>query len=44
MEKIDTLKCPIIEFRSSHSVMRSKRLPELIYIVKYGASVKEVTL
>jgi hypothetical protein len=43
MEKIDTFKCPIIEFRSSHSVMRSKsKLPELIYS-KYGASVKEAT-
>jgi hypothetical protein len=26
MEKIDTFKCPIIEFRSSHSVMRSKKV------------------
>lgn len=43
LTKIDTVKCPIVEFRTSHTVMRSKKkLPELIYS-KYGSSVKEVT-
>jgi hypothetical protein len=43
LQKIDTVKCPIIEFRTSSSVMRSKKkLPELIHS-KYGSSIKEVT-
>lgn len=39
----DVVKCPIAEFRSCRSLMRSKkRLPELIYS-RFGSSLKEVT-
>lgn len=43
LEKVDIIKCPIIEFRTCKQLMRSKKqLPELIHS-KYGSSVKEVT-
>ena len=43
MEKIDVVKCDIIEFRRCKSIMKSKhKLPRLIDS-KYGASLKEVT-
>lgn len=42
MEKVDTIDCPIIEFKTCQQLMRSKKkLPELIHS-KYGASIKEV--
>lgn len=43
LERIDTVKCPIVEFRTCNRVMKSKKkLPELIYF-RYGSSLKEVT-
>lgn len=43
MERIESTKCDIIEFRNCKTVMKSKkRLPKLIYS-KYGNSLKEVT-
>jgi hypothetical protein len=43
LEKIDKYKCPIVEFKTCNTVMKSKKkLPELVYS-KYGSSLKEVT-
>jgi len=43
MERIDVVSCPIIEFKTCSTIMRSKKkLPELIYS-KYGSSIKSVT-
>lgn len=42
-EKIDVVKCDIIEFRTCNSVMRSrKKLPEVIYS-RYGDSIRMVS-
>ena len=43
LEKIDKYKCDIVEFKTCHTVMKSKlTLPELVYS-RYGSSLKEVT-
>lgn len=43
MEKIDSVKCPVVEFKRCGILMRSKeRLPKLLY-TKYGPLVSEVT-
>jgi hypothetical protein len=43
LEKIEAVKCDIIEFRKCKSVMKSKnKLPKLIYS-RYGNTLKEVT-
>ncbi len=43
MEKIEIIKCDIIEFRTCKSIMKSKnKIPGLVYS-KYGDSLKEVT-
>ena len=41
-EKVDTIKCPIIEFRSCKTLMKSKKpLPELVFS-RFGASIKNI--
>ena len=43
LERIESVKCDIIEFRKCKSVMKSKKkLPKLIYS-RYGNTLKEVT-
>lgn len=43
LEKINIIKCDIIEFRTCKSIMKSKKkIPGLVYS-KYGNSLKEVT-
>ena len=43
LERIESVKCDIIEFRKCKSVMKSKKkLPKLIYN-RYGNTLKEVT-
>jgi hypothetical protein len=43
LERIDSVKCEIIEFRKCNSIMKSKnKLPKLIYS-RYGNTLKEVT-
>lgn len=43
LEKIDIIKCDIVEFRTCKSIMKSKKkIPGLVYS-KYGNSLKEVT-
>lgn len=43
LEKLEAIKCDIIEFRKCKSIMKSKnKLPDLIYS-RYGSTLKEVT-
>lgn len=43
LERIEAVKCDIIEFRKCNSIMKSKKkLPKLIYS-RYGSTLKEVT-
>lgn len=43
LEKIDKYRCPIVEFKTCNTVMKSKKeLPKLVNS-KYGSSLKEVT-
>jgi hypothetical protein len=43
VERIESVKCDIIEFRKCNSIMKSKKkLPKLIYS-RYGNTLKEVT-
>jgi hypothetical protein len=43
LEKIDTFKCDVVEFKSCNKLVRSKKkLPKLVYS-RYGGSLKEVT-
>jgi hypothetical protein len=43
LERIESVKCDIIEFRKCNSIMKSKKkLPKLIYS-RYGNTLKEVT-
>lgn len=43
MEKIEIIKCDIIEFRTCKNIMKSKeKIPGLVYS-KYGNSLKEIT-
>lgn len=43
LEKIDTIKCDIVEFRTCNTVMKSKKpLPESVYS-RLGIAIKEVT-
>lgn len=42
LERIDTIVCPIVEFKTCNIVMKSKKpLPELIFS-KYGAAIRSV--
>lgn len=43
MEKVESIKCPIVEFRTCNTLMRSKKpLPELVFS-RLGASIKDIT-
>lgn len=43
LEKVDTVKCDIVEFRTCNTVMKSKKaLPESVYS-RLGIAIKEVT-